>query len=362
MIIIDAFYFGTGRGVGNYSERILEEFAKVSIDYKILVLAPSRDKQRLSHLRLSRSMQICFIPYVPFPLWENFLVPLICWFLRPRALHSFGNSSPFLPIFTKRVVTVHDVMFLYGSEKLVRTQSLYQLFGRGYLALNLLMVRKLIAKVITVSDYSKNEIVTKLDIPEEEVSVIYEGAGQRYEEKPKIGAEKFFIHFGSVDPRKNTKRIIASFLASEAACAGFHLKIFGMSKPAWFDQDFEYCARREQVKWHGFVDFDDLNGQASLATGLIFCSLCEGFGMPIIEFQLIGVPVITSRSSACEEVCGDGGILVDPEDEKAIRVAIDSLLDPVFAKALAVKGRANAENFDWTTCAVETLNLYDQIT
>ena len=362
MILIDAFYYGSGRGVGNYSERLSEKLLGMSLTERVIVLAPRHERKAVSRELDDAHVQIWSLPRVPFPLWENVLIPLVCWFLRPRLLHSLGNSTPLVPIFTKRVVTIHDVMFLQSGEDIERTTNLYQLVGRGYLAFNLLVTRKLITKVITVSFYSKREIVEKLGLSVDAVDVIYEGAGQEYQVASNRASEKFYVHFGAVDPRKNTKRVVSSFLASGAAAAGFGLKVFGMSKPEWFDALVDTNNRKYLVRWCGFVTFEELSSQASSATALIFCSLCEGFGMPIIEFQLIGVPVITSDSSACAEVCGVGGVLVDPSDEGAIRGAIDSVLDQRFANSIAQCGRENAARFCWTRCALETVRLYEEIT
>jgi glycosyltransferase involved in cell wall biosynthesis len=175
MILIDGFHAGTGRGVGNYVDNImfqLEKSVKISKTVTVVVR-----RNQFSQAHNFHNVRIIMVPSFPFPIWENIVIPLFCWFLRPSILHSPCNSSPLVPIFSKRFLTLHDVIFLHGTHKVLPSKSLYQRIGRLYLKINLKILSRFYSKIFTVSDFSRNEIINELPVLPERVVRIYEGAG-----------------------------------------------------------------------------------------------------------------------------------------------------------------------------------------
>ncbi len=359
MILIDGFHAGTGRGVGNYVDNIIyrmEDSIKISKKITIIVR-----KNQFKQSQNFHKIRIIMLPSFPFPVWENIVIPLFCWFLRPTILHSPCNSSPLVPIFSRRFLTLHDVIFLHGKDKVKPSKSIYQRVGRLYLKINLKILFRFYSKIFTVSDFSRNEIINKLPIMPDRVIRIYEGAGSELKEQRRtFKKEKIVIHFGSDDPRKNTLNTIKAFQRSEMAKNDFKLIVIGSC-----DQNFilskvdDFC--KEKIHFKGFVSTSELVGYANSSFCLCYCSLYEGFGMPIIEFQEIGVPVITSNSTSCSEICGNGGILVDPMNIASITFALDSLwTDRDLYQKTVTAGYKNIHRFSWQKCTSELVRFYER--
>ena len=115
------------------------------------------------------------------------------------------------------------------------------------------------------------------------------------------------------------------------------------------------------VKFMGFISKSNLIKLANSSFCLCYCSTYEGFGMPIIEFQEIGVPVLTSNSTSCAEVCSDGGLLVDPDNSDAISSALDTLYaDTDLYRSIVAAGYKNIERFSWEKCALELIEFYEK--
>lgn len=358
MILIDGFHSGTGRGVGNYLDNILREFDQNDEVNKKIILLVRRGKDS-ENLTL-KNIKVIRAPKFPFPIWENILIPLYCWALRPTILHSPCNSGPLLPTFTKRILTLHDVIFLHDKQKVEPSKDLYQRIGRIYLKINVRLLANFYYKILTVSDFSRHEIISELNVSPEKVFRIYEGSGSSlFTEKKKRTSEKYIIHFGSDDPRKNTLSTIAAFKKSLIALNGFRLKVVGdcnvnSIKKALNDYELN------GVDFLGFISKDQLKEIANNSFCLCYCSTYEGFGMPIIEFQEIGIPVITSNKTSCKEICGEGGILVDPFSTNSITRALDSLYRSKGLKEdLVHAGYENIRRFSWKDCAQEIKMHYE---
>jgi|TARA_B110000908_G_C10242989_1_gene447109 glycosyltransferase involved in cell wall biosynthesis len=359
MILIDGFHAGTGRGVGNYVDNILfqmENSIKTSKRVTVVVRRNQFSKEHNFH-----NIKIIMVPSFPFPIWENIVIPLFCWFLRPSILHSPCNSSPLVPIFSRRFLTLHDVIFLHGKDKVKPSKSLYQRIGRLYLKINLTILSRFYFKIFTVSDFSRNEIISKLPVLPERVVRIYEGAGSDLKDSSGVfQQDNTVIHFGSDDPRKNTLNTVKAFQRSEMARNGFKLIVIGSCDQKFLINEMDDSAIKN-VDFKGFVSKSELVKYANSAFCLCYCSIYEGFGMPIIEFQEIGVPVITSDTTSCSEVCGDGGILVDPMNINSITHALDSLfLDRDLYQATITAGYKNIRRFSWEKCTSELVGFYER--
>jgi glycosyltransferase involved in cell wall biosynthesis len=141
---------------------------------------------------------------------------------------------------------------------------------------------------------------------------------------------------------------------------GFKLIVIGSCDQKFLINEMDDSAIKN-VDFKGFVSKSELVKYANSAFCLCYCSIYEGFGMPIIEFQEIGVPVITSDTTSCSEVCGDGGILVDPMNINSITHALDSLfLDRDLYQATITAGYKNIRRFSWEKCTSELVGFYER--
>lgn len=271
----------------------------------------------------------------------------------------------------KILVTIHDVTPLFfpkayppgvrGSFKhFLQKQTLKKVDG-----------------VITDSEASKKDIVKYLKYSSEKVFPVYLAQSDKFkvitdkDKKRKVKEkynlpEKFAVFVGNVNFNKN-------LLNQTQACieAGLDFCLIGSSFEKKENLDhpelesykhfLEKYEKNPLVHILGFVEDDDLVAILNLAAVSMFASTYEGFGLPILEAQACGIPVITSNVSSTPEVAGDGAILVDPENVKEIKVAIDSILNnDKLRKEMIDKGFKNLKRFSWEKTAKETASIYEK--
>jgi glycosyltransferase involved in cell wall biosynthesis len=185
------------------------------------------------------------------------------------------------------------------------------------------------------------------------------GAGQ-LDDARRLGLpQRYVIAIGTVQPRKNYGRLIEAFASLGLPRSETALVIVG--RPGWNSAAIESQAAQAGVILAGHVPDDEKAALLAGASAYALPSLYEGFGMPILEAQAAGVPVITSSTSSCPEVAGDGALLVDPLDTQAIARAIRRVLDDEpLRRTLIDRGFANAAKFSWERCARETLSVLEE--
>src|SRR5213594_734742 len=215
--------------------------------------------------------------------------------------------------------------------------------------------------VITNSEYSKWEIVRYLGIPEDHIRVTPLAASPEFTPRTMHPANPYFLYVGNLEPRKNLERLIEAF--ARIPGKEHHLVIAGNR---WYhggaaEQKARSLGLNGRVKFLGYVPRADLPALFSGATALVYPSLLEGFGLPIVEAMACGAPVITSNNSSMREVAGGAAVLVDPRDvaeitEAMARIAEDGLL----RQELSAKGLKRAAEFDWKKTAELTLKAYQE--
>ena len=230
--------------------------------------------------------------------------------------------------------------------------------------------------VITDSVFSKREIMRCFGLPENKISVVPLGVNLEYFEKlsPEVCQlvvgkfalpEQFFLFVGTIQPRKNLERIVAAHKSLPSALRkNYPLLIVGAM--GWgcesLISDLSSPNADESLRWLGPVD--DLTKRAllQLATALVFPSLLEGFGLPVLEAFASGTPVITSNASSLPEVAGDAAWMVDPMDVGAIADAMKSLvLDDALRSEFVARGLLRARGFTWDDCARKTEQIYADV-
>jgi glycosyltransferase involved in cell wall biosynthesis len=357
LVLIDGFYLGRGRGVGNYIENLIRKFAEFSNSDIRIVVACTREAPNL--VSKGGGVQLLRLPSLPFPLWENLLIPLVSAWIRPDVIHFPANSSSFLPVSGRRMVTIHDTIFLHPNDVVPQSLVLRQRIGRIYLGMNTRLLSKFYKRILTVSECSKRDIQSALGVIPESVAVIYEGPGLTF--KPcniQLKSRRIILHFASRDPRKNTERCIEAFRMSQASRLGFTLHLVGSG----FSLDRIPSEIQGSVQVHEFLPVSQLQNLVDNTYLLLYPSLYEGFGMPIVEFQRLGIPVVTSSTSACSEVGATGSILINPENVVEIARGIDALCSNyALAADISEAALTNSLRFQWYDCARAVLKEYATI-
>lgn len=230
--------------------------------------------------------------------------------------------------------------------------------------------------VITISDFSRTEVAKHFRIPESRITVTPLGVDDRYFERlsgdaseavlHKYGVpERFFIFVGTLQPRKNVERIVLAHEALPAALrAQCPLLIVG--RHGWGCDDLvaklnAYDADGP-VRWLQGVDDFEKRVLMQRSTALVFPSLFEGFGLPVLEGFASQTPVITSNSTSLPEVAADAAWMLDPMDVYAMADAMATLArDQSLAKDFVAKGLQRARSFTWDACAAQTLKVYERV-
>jgi len=236
---------------------------------------------------------------------------------------------------------------------------------------------KLADRIITCSHYSKNEISKYFDIDPSIINVIPLAVDKSFYEMidPDVRTERlnyyqlinkqFYISIGTLQPRKNIIRVLKAMrLLPKELRHQYPLVIVG--RLGWsYEQDEIEILQAVSEGWCVWLkrvtDFD-VKVLLQSATALIFPSLSEGFGLPVLEAFASQTPVITSNTTSLPEVCGDAALLVNPESVEEISSALIKILSPEIANQLVIKGLIRSKQFSWGRTADETLKQYQSMT
>lgn len=231
-------------------------------------------------------------------------------------------------------------------------------------------------KIITISHYSKGEITKYFNIPHEKIEVIYLCPGKHFtavhdferisQVKNKHGISgEYILYVGNLKPHKNLIRLLHAYsLLPEHIQKDFQL-VIGGKKDENYKLLFKRIIERDiagKVVFTDFIPDNELPSLYSGATLFVFPSLCEGFGLPILEAMACGVPVITSNSTSIPEITGDAAILVDPEDIEGIAKNISRIIeDKDLQKGIALKGLERVRLFSIEDNAKRMIRLFEGI-
>lgn len=326
------------------------------------------------YLENSERLQIVRIPRVPSPIIEQFILPLLALWYKLDLLHSTGNTSPlFLPC--KRVITLHDIIYLEKKDKL-RGGSIYQKIGKLYRRLIVPLVIKKADGLITVSETEKETILKKLPCLNNQLRVIPNAVSNHFTPradihtlttclKYKLPKEPFIFFLGNSDPKKNTINVLKAFhdfiVSSETR---LHLVIADLSR-----NDIEKILKRYQLKnisdrVHAinYVNNEDLPDIYNKAHFFLYPSLRESFGIPILESMACGTPVITSGLHAMAETAGDAALLINPEKPEEISMAMQQLAgSPELRLKLRNLGFQRVSLFSWHASVQKLVNIYSEL-
>ncbi len=312
---------------------------------------------------------------IPWGAYRWRLTTALGHFLEPsmdrffRGVDLFHATEHLLPRFSaiRTVFTLHDLIFLFHPET-------HKPMNRWFLTLMMPRFLRAADAVIAVSECTKRDAVRAYGIPEEKITVIYEGVSPRFRPadpaaiaavRQKYGLpEHFILYVGTIEPRKNLTALLEAFANLQSAIGNLHLVFVG--KKGWLYEGFFRRLRElgleERVHFTGYVPDEDLPVLYSAADLFVFPSLYEGFGLPVLEAMACGVPVVCSNTSSLPEVAGDAALLVDPTDVRALAAAMErALTDQALRATLRARGLERARRFTWEEAARRTLEVYRQV-
>ena len=228
-------------------------------------------------------------------------------------------------------------------------------------------------KVVTVSKFSAHELIELFGLSAEQIVVIPNGVSEDFFPRQDAGAfmalkqriglttDRFLLFVGGADPRKNHRVVMEAASLMPTHLQGRTLVFAGTPRHPFgsYESTAQSFGLTGRVLCPGRLSQSDLQLLYSFADILIFPSLYEGFGMPVLEAMACGAPVITSKTTALEEVAGDAAMLVDPSNAREVADTMIQVMENETLRAsLKAKGFARAKQFTWSQAAVQTWELY----
>jgi glycosyltransferase involved in cell wall biosynthesis len=288
-------------------------------------------------------------------------------FRRPvDVLHVQFTAPPFcrVPV----VATIHDLAFEHLPETFTRR-------GSFQLKLTVRRTAKKAARIATVSEYSRQDLIRTYKLPPEKVVVTYNGVEPHFTPQPASSSEAeeirrrfgiardFLLAVGSLQPRKNLVRLIRAYAKLRSECGSFTHQLVIVGRKLWLTG--EIFAEAQKQRWAedviltGYVADEDLPALYRSAAAFVYPSVFEGFGLPPLEAMACGTPVVTGDNSSLPEVAGDAALMVDPYDEQSLaRALLEVVNDDSLRARLRERGIAQAGKFTWREAAEKTLRLY----
>lgn len=370
------FYNQLHTGSGQYLRQLLAQLPSAAPDIEpILVLPEKAPAEGVSGAACHASGVKCRVSGAPRSdlgkVWfEQYAFPRACRECAADLAHipywapPLSSPAPF-------VVTVHDIMPVLLPE--YRGSALVRLYNALVSA-----ATPGAAHIIADSGSSRRDILDRLLVPAERVTVIPLAVGRHYRPAPPSAAdaairhkydlpETYVLYLGGFDPRKNVRSLLAGWTWADGPLGEQYPLVIAGSLPKRGDRFYDdlrgYAQQLDiaaSVRFVGPIEEADKPAVYRGAACFVYPSRYEGFGLPPLEAMACGVPVVTTAFSSIPEVVGEAAYLVrDPQDTRSLGAAIITVIvEPAVSESLIEKGLAQAKKFNWERTARETVEVY----
>jgi len=366
---IDArMYGGKQTGIGNYIRHLTNHLFQIDQEneYLIFLLEPEFSQYKVP----SQKVKKIKVDARWYTFKEQFFLPAKLKKYPLDLMHFPHFNAPFL-YSRKYIVTVHDITQKYfpgpkALKSLVRREAYKLVFSHNI---------KKASRIISVSHYTKQDILENFKVNPQKIEVIYEGIDPYFKplkmeglpdslkNKYKI-SKSFLLYVGVLRDHKNITGLIKAFnLVIRKNGLDFQLVIVGNEDPPYpkMHQLIRRLKLNDRVVRPGFISKKDLLLLYNAATLLILPSFREGFGFPPLEAMMCGTPVAASNTTALPEILDDAALLFNPHKIKEMTATIVKILkEKKLQQQLIQRGFRRVEKFSWRRCAEKTLKLYQE--
>lgn len=347
-------------GIGTFSHQVLQRLVRQHPEHEFIFIFDRPWHEE--YIYADNVIPVAAFPQARHPIlfywWFEWSLPRVFkkmkadLFFSPDGYLSLRGNLPQYPVF-------HDLAFEHYPEDVPKLASLHY---RHYFPRYAEKAKRL----LTVSEFSKKDIVQQYGVSQDKIDVVYNGADELYEPVGIEGVTKvqeayaegkeFFLYVGALHQRKNISRLLKAYLTYLDTCnskaeEAKHLVIVG--RKAWGTSEMEEVYEADtrlqsHVHFTGRLSLEDL----AKVMGSAFChvnvSYFEGFGIPVLESMKCGVPVVTSQNSPMEEVAGAAAITIDPFDIMSISKALERMhFEKGLRETMAGNCQLEAKRFSW---------------
>ncbi|HNZ73391.1 MAG TPA: glycosyltransferase family 1 protein [bacterium] len=368
---IDARLYGPGHaGIGRYIQKLIEGLAAIDGKNEYFIFL---DRAGFAVFEVpGANFKKVLADYPVYSVKEQLQLPYLLAKYKLDLVH-FPHFN--VPWFYRRpfVVTIHDLIISHYPDSRATTLPLvlYRLKLFFY-RLTVKSAAKRAATIITVSQFSKDDIVNSLKIRPEKINITYEGYDPPLDRSSDCRQvlerfnlnHNYLLYVGSAYPHKNLDNLLHAFRYLIQDHDQLQLVLVG--KETFFyqklKQQIDDSGLTGRVILTGFVDDNDLACLYAGAEAYVFPSLIEGFGLPPLEAQSYDLPVVSSNATCLPEILGQSALFFDPNDPYEITQKIKTVLhDHLLREDLIRRGRENLKRYSWSVLARNTLNIYRQI-
>lgn len=347
-------------GISRYMYNIVDNFQKIDHgnEYTLLV----NDKTVLPYLENNSNFRFYRIKAKFISVYEQIAIPLALNKLNFNLFHAPSFAVPFFHP-KPMIVTLYDLNHVVFKHYY---SAIYQIYFHNIVK----PVVKDCLKVITISEFSKNELMRLWNIPPEKIEVIYCAVDECFHPIKKMKIledtrkkyhlpQDFILYVGNKKPHKNIPLLMRAYANADikiplVLSGNVNNDLSKLISELGIQKRVMFIGRR--------VDDSDLPAVYNCATLFVYPSLYEGFGLPPLEAMACGVPVITSNTSSFPEVLGNADIMVDPYNCDELANAICNVLDDSLLRdRMSKQGIEQAKKFNWRESAFKTLRVYEEV-
>jgi len=386
---IDARFYGpVGKGLGRYTQEVVDNIMKITsadsgagFNFVIFLSPENFDEFVCENDKVKK---ICLT--MRWYSWqEQLIMPWYIWREKLDLIH-FPHFN--VPVLTpcKFVVTIHDLILTHFPTLRATTLNplIYRLKNLAYRLVIFCAIRRS-KKIITVSEFTKQDLITQFKVAADKIHVTYEGVANLAKGRDSLFVAKldnqetlhqyhiehnFLLYVGNAYPHKNLETLLRVFAKLLPLKPDLRLVLIG--KEDYFYQRVHDHARalnlwqkenvNSPVVFPGYVSDAQLEILYAEASAYIFPSLYEGFGLPPLEAMAKGCPVISSNRTSLPEILGPAALYFNPDDEADMLSAVLKIFDDKELRdSMISRGLEQVKKYSWWECANQTLQVYKQI-